>query len=78
MGFLDSNVVHYKELSIHGVHASTPCQNREVMGWIAAGKLDVKKYITRVYPLGRIEQAFRDLQSQSVFKAVVNPSLSEE
>jgi L-iditol 2-dehydrogenase len=46
-GFLDSNAIHYKELSIHGVHASTPRQNREVMDWIAAGKLDVRKYITR-------------------------------
>lgn len=73
-GFLDSNAVHYKELSIHGVHASTPRQNMDVMGWIAAGKLDVRKYITRVYPLAEIEQAFRDLQSQVVFKAVVKPS----
>ena len=73
-GFLDSNVIHYKELSIHGVHASTPRQNRNVMEWIAAGKLNVRKYITKVYPLAEIEQAFRDLQSQSVFKAVVKPS----
>jgi len=74
-GFIDSNVVHYKELSIHGVHASTPRQNREAMSWISAGKLDVKKYITRVYPIEDIEQAFQDLAAQAVFKAVVKPSL---
>ena len=45
-GFLDSNLIHYKELSIHGVHASTARQNRTVMDWIAAGKLDLRKYIT--------------------------------
>jgi L-iditol 2-dehydrogenase len=73
-GFLDSNVIHYKELSVHGVHASTPQQNKQVMGWIAAGKLDVKKYITRVYPLEETERAFKDLQNQSVFKAVVRPA----
>jgi L-iditol 2-dehydrogenase len=72
-GFLDSNLVHYKELSLHGAHASTARQNRTVMDWIAAGKLQVRKYITRLYPLAEIEQAFRDLQSQSVFKAVVQP-----
>ena len=77
MGFIDSNAIHYKELSIHGVHASTPRQNRDVMEWIAAGTLDVKKYITKVYPLAEIEQAFRDLQSQSVFKAVVKPASRE-
>jgi L-iditol 2-dehydrogenase len=73
-GFLDSNVIHYKELSVHGVHASTPRQNKDVMKWIAAGTLDVRKYITRMYPLEDIETAFRDLQSQSVFKAVVKPA----
>jgi L-iditol 2-dehydrogenase len=72
-GFLDSNAIHYKELSVHGVHASTPRQNQEVMKWIAAGKLDVRKYITKMYPLEDIESAFKDLQSQSVFKAVVKP-----
>jgi L-iditol 2-dehydrogenase len=74
-GFLDSNAIHYKELSIHGVHASTARQNRIVMGWIAAGKLEVRKYITRLYPLSEIEQAIRDLQNQAVFKAVVKPPL---
>jgi L-iditol 2-dehydrogenase len=74
-GFLDSNVIHYKELSVHGVHASTARQNRTVMEWIAAGKLAVRKYITRLYPLSDIEQGFRDLQAQAVFKAVVKPPL---
>ena len=73
-GFLDSNMIHYKELSIHGAHASTLLQNKEVMGWIKARKLDVKKYITRVYSLEEMQDAFRDLESQSVFKAVVKPA----
>ncbi len=77
-GFLDSNVIHYKELSVHGVHASTPRQNQDVMKWIAAGKLNVRKYITRIYPLEAIETAFKDLQSQSVFKAVVMPASSSD
>jgi L-iditol 2-dehydrogenase len=72
-GFLDSNVIHYKELSVHGVHASTPAQNRKAMGWIAAGELDPRKYITRLYPLEQIDRAFDDLKNQSVFKAVVKP-----
>jgi Zn-dependent alcohol dehydrogenase len=44
------------------------------MKWIAAGKLDVRKYITRMYALEEIETAFKDLQSQAVFKAVVKPA----
>jgi L-iditol 2-dehydrogenase len=70
-GFLDSNVIHYKELSVHGVHASTPAQNRQAMSFISERKLDAMKYVSRVYPLEGIEEAFRDLQRQAVFKAVV-------
>jgi L-iditol 2-dehydrogenase len=73
-GFLDSNAIHYKELSVHGVHASTPRQNQQAMTWIAEGRLDVRKYITRVYSLTTIEDAFKDLQRQAVFKAVVKPA----
>jgi L-iditol 2-dehydrogenase len=73
-GFLDSNVIHYKELSVHGVHASTPRQNQQAMAWIAGGQLNVRKYITRVYPLDSIEDAFKDLQGQAVFKAAVKPA----
>jgi L-iditol 2-dehydrogenase len=72
-GFLDSNLIHYKELSVHGVHASTPRQNKQTMGWIAEGKLNVRKYITKVYALDDIVSAFEDLKNQSVFKAVVKP-----
>jgi len=70
-GFLDSNVIHYKELSVHGAHASTPRQNRQAMAWISEGQLQVRKYVSRVYPLEGIEEAFQDLQRQAVFKAVV-------
>jgi L-iditol 2-dehydrogenase len=73
-GFIDSNAIHYKELSVHGVHASTPRQNQQAMTWISRRELDVRKYVTRTYPLEGIEDALRDLQSQVVFKAVVKPS----
>ena len=58
---------------MHGVHASTPAQNRKTMGWIAEGQLDPRPYITKQYPLEQIDQAFEDLKRQSVFKAVVKP-----
>jgi L-iditol 2-dehydrogenase len=74
-GFLDSNLIHYNELSVYGVHASTAKQNRTAAEWIAAGKLNARKYVTRLYSLPEIEQAFLDLQNRSVFKAVVKPSV---
>jgi L-iditol 2-dehydrogenase len=72
-GFLDSNEIHYKELSVFGVHASTPDQNRTILNAISNGSLKVKKYISKVYDLENIVDAFEDLKNQRVLKAIVKP-----
>lgn len=72
-GFLDSNVIHYKELSVYGVHASTPLQNRKALDLIVNGSLKVKKYITSIYPLKDIEKAFKEIEQGNVFKAIIKP-----
>jgi len=73
-GFLDSNEIHYKELSVFGVHASTPLQNRTALEWISNGSLKVKKYITAVYPLDRITEAFEAIKSENIMKAIIKPA----
>lgn len=72
-GFLDSNEIHYKELSVYGVHASTPLQNKTVLNWISHGSLDVKKFITKVYPLNEIEKAFEAIKTENIMKAIIKP-----
>lgn len=72
-GFLDSNIIHYRELSVHGVHASSPAQNKKVLAMIASGEINVKKYITRIYPLEQIVSAFVAIQKESIMKAVIKP-----
>jgi L-iditol 2-dehydrogenase len=70
-GFLDSNTIHYKELGVHGAHASTPAQNRQALEWISQNKLKVKSYIDAVYSLEDIDRAFREVQSKNMLKAVI-------
>jgi len=72
-GFLDSNEIHYKELSVFGVHASTPLQNKKVIDWISTGRLKIKKYISRVYPLKDIVNAFEAIKNENILKAIVKP-----
>jgi L-iditol 2-dehydrogenase len=72
-GFVDSNMIHYKELSVCGVHASTPLQNKKVLNWISGGSLKVKKYITAVYALQDIQTAFEAIKNGDVLKAIVKP-----
>jgi L-iditol 2-dehydrogenase len=70
-GFLDSNLIHYRELGVFGVHASTPAQNRTAMEIFHSGRIDGTKYISRRYPLGDVERAFRDAAEGVILKAVV-------
>lgn len=70
-GFLDSNVIHYKELGVFGVHASTPGQNKKVLSWLGEKKIDVNKYITRLYPIRDIKEAFEDIKNKGIMKAVI-------
>lgn len=69
-GFLDSNLIHYKEVGVFGVHASTPEQNREALNYVQSGKLKVEKYLS-VFPFEKIEEAFEALIHEDVVKAIV-------
>ena len=71
--FLDSNAIHYKELSIFGSHASAVAQNRQVLDWLAAGKLDLGKYVSATYPLLEIQTAFEALRNEKVLKVLITP-----
>ncbi len=71
VGFLDSNLIHYKELGVFGVHASTPKQNKKVLEWIGQEKINVNKYISKLYPIGDIVEAFEDIKNKGIMKAVI-------
>jgi L-iditol 2-dehydrogenase len=72
-GYLDSNRIHYGELSVFGSHASTVAQNRTVIERIAGGELNLAKYISATYPLTRIEDAFKALNNAHVLKVQIVP-----
>ena len=70
-GFIDSNLIHYRELSVFGVHASTPKQNKRAMEYIRDGVIDAEKYISACYPLKRVEDAFAEAEKGEAMKLVV-------
>ncbi len=72
-GFIDSNIIHYKEVSVYGAHASTVEQNRKVLSLIADGTLDVEPFTKNPFALKDIEQAFAELNKESIVKAILIP-----
>lgn len=73
IGFIDSNIIHYKELQISGVHATTPEMMKEILMMVASGKLNLKKYISRELSLMEIEQGFAAILNDNVMKVVLTP-----
>lgn len=70
---LDTNVIHYKELFVHGAHGSLPRQHRQAVDLINAGLLDMKKYATHRYPLDSIGEAIAKAESHEGFRVIVKP-----
>ncbi|NIM91303.1 MAG: alcohol dehydrogenase catalytic domain-containing protein [Candidatus Aminicenantes bacterium] len=56
---IDSNLIHYREISIQGSHGSTPDDNKEALDMLAQRLLDVGDLITHTFPLEAIEKAFQ-------------------
>lgn len=69
---LDSNLIHYKEASIFGAHASTVAQNKQALDLITSEKINVEKYIGE-FAFEEIEKAFQSLIDEEVEKAVIIP-----
>lgn len=72
---LNTNLIHYNELHVHGSNASNRSQYLEALDLIASGKVDVKKFITHKFPLEKIEEAIYTLEnrSQNAIKVIIDP-----
>lgn len=70
-GFIDSNLIHYREISVYGVHASTPEQNQMAMKYIHDGIIKVEELIGARYPLENIAEAFAEVDKGKVMKVII-------
>ena len=75
LAMINTNLLHYKELHVHGANASNRRQYLAAVDLIASGKIGVKKIITHRFPLGKIEEAIRTAEdrSKNALKVIVDP-----
>jgi L-iditol 2-dehydrogenase len=69
----DSNVVHYRQLHIHGANGSAPEHNRRALEYIASGQVPVKDLITVRLPLERALDAFDIVAKGEAIKVTIEP-----
>jgi L-iditol 2-dehydrogenase len=69
----DSNLVHYRELSIVGANGSSPAHNAAALDLIASGDVPVADLITLRLPLDRALQAFDAVGRGDAIKVTVEP-----
>ena len=55
---LDTNLVHYKQITISGTTRSSLSQYRQTLGLVASGAVKVKDLVTSVSPLAEIRSSF--------------------
>jgi L-iditol 2-dehydrogenase len=69
----DSNLVHYRQLHIHGANGSAPEHNKRALQYISTGQVPVKDLITEHIPLDRVLEAFTIVKNGEAIKVTVEP-----
>ncbi|MGH9249775.1 MAG: zinc-binding dehydrogenase, partial [Acidimicrobiales bacterium] len=70
---LDSNLVHYRELTIVGANGSSPAHNKRALQLIASGDVPVADLITHRLPLGEVLDAFGIVSRGEAIKVTIEP-----
>jgi len=70
---VDSNLVHYRELTIVGVNGSSPDHNKRALELIATGEVPVSDLITHRLPLDRVLDALDIVARGEAIKVTIEP-----
>jgi L-iditol 2-dehydrogenase len=69
----DSNLVHYRELTIVGANGSSPEHNARALELIASGAVPVADLITHRLPLGEVLDALEIVSRGEAIKVTIEP-----
>jgi L-iditol 2-dehydrogenase len=69
----DSNLVHYRELTIVGANGSSPDHNKQALALIASGAVPVEDLITHRMPLTGVLDAIHTVSTGEAIKVTIEP-----
>ncbi|MCD6232650.1 zinc-dependent dehydrogenase [Candidatus Aerophobetes bacterium] len=67
----DSNIIHYKEISVYGAFASSHLQFKKALSLLASKKIEAKRFITHKFSLKEIEKGMNMVKEGKTLKAVI-------
>jgi L-iditol 2-dehydrogenase len=70
---VDSNLVHYRELTIVGANGSSPQHNKDALELISSGAVPVKDLITHRLPLESVLDALQIVAAGEAIKVTIEP-----
>ena len=70
---MNTNLIHYKELSVVGSHGATPKHHRKALELIGNKRINMKNYISGTYPLDEIKTGFEVSKSRQGKRIIINP-----
>jgi len=70
---IDTNIIHYKELFVHGSHGSISSQHQKAVDLISSGSIKIGKYISHKFKLDDIMEAFAVSEGREGMRVIVNP-----
>jgi len=71
---LDTNLIHYKEITVVGTHGSAPRHVVQAVELQAEGKMNLGKYIEKTFPLDAINDALKVAQGKGRLKIIIKPN----
>ncbi|MBN1675509.1 MAG: alcohol dehydrogenase catalytic domain-containing protein [Kiritimatiellae bacterium] len=73
MTTLNSNTIHYNEISVVGAFSYTGPGHEKALRFIHEGKISARKYISGTVPLGRIAEGIALAEKGEALKVLVTP-----
>jgi len=67
----DSNILHYREISVFGAFASSHLHYQKALALLSSGKIKGEKFITHTFPLERLEEAITTVREGKSLKAII-------
>lgn len=75
---IDTNHLHYNSVWVYGHYGSNTIQVKESFDMIVSGRIDAKKYVSKIMPLAELFDAIQLMKNGQANKVLIQPWMGQE